>query len=330
MAAIGAALALFSGVAGAGFASGREIVRFFAVHGRMAYAGAALSVLLMGALFLRIASLMRRLHAPSLPQLCRLRLGERFGLICGALFCLLHAVTGGAMLAACAELGALTLPIRSAYGAALGASLLLAMLLSIRDAGLALPGAALAALMPALLVRLLALPAGEACFLPAMRPAASALCDGACYAALSAAQLGGLIPMLAEQSSRLRRRTLLLFAAMLSAALLLALAVCLRHISAVVHQPLPFVYLSRSLGRGAYLPTALCLYAAALTTLCAMLRALRRSLGPVCCALCCLIPALLGFDTLVGTLYPLLSALCAGLLVVLCAPTGQKDSPSSR
>lgn len=50
-----------------------------------------------------------------LSGLCRARFGARVGGVCGALFFLLSAVTGGAMLAACAELSALVWPIRHAY-----------------------------------------------------------------------------------------------------------------------------------------------------------------------------------------------------------------------
>ena len=100
MAAMTMALALLGGVIGAGFASGREILRFFAGHGRMAGAAVACALMMLFVLFLRLSALMQRHGADTLVALCRIRLGERFGLFCGALFLLLCAVTGAAMLAA--------------------------------------------------------------------------------------------------------------------------------------------------------------------------------------------------------------------------------------
>ena len=95
MAAVSVALALLSGVVGAGFASGREIVRFFAMHGRMAFAAAVCALLMLHVLFLRLPAQLARYGAKTLPQLCVLRLGRRFGALCGGLFLLLSAITGG-------------------------------------------------------------------------------------------------------------------------------------------------------------------------------------------------------------------------------------------
>ncbi len=190
MAAVSVALALLSGVIGAGFASGREIVRFFAMHGRMAFAAAVCALFMLHVLFLRLPAQLARYGAGTLPQLCVLRFGRRFGALCGGLFLLLAAITGGAMLCACAELGALVLPVRHAYGLTLISTLLLAILLAAHGLdGLALPGAVLSLLLPALLVHLGLLPAGEACFLPAMTPElpVRAVCDGAALSAPYAA-----------------------------------------------------------------------------------------------------------------------------------------------
>lgn len=333
MAAFSSALVLLGGVIGAGFASGREIVRFFAMHGSMAFAAAAAAILGLAALFFRLSGQLS-VHC-TLPRLCAARLGARFGRLCSGLFALLCAVTGGAMLAACAELGALVLPLRHAYGFSLAASLLLSILLSTKGTRmLALPGAVLMLALPVLLLCLLRLDAGEACFLPAMTPdlPIRAAIDGAAYASLSAAQLAGTLSLLVGLSPRERKRTLLLFVVLFGAVLLLGVLVCLHHLPAIVHQPLPFVYLSRRLGSFGYGLTALSLYAAALSTLCAMQRALLDVFSPLgalsrlAAPLSCLILALAGFDSLVGVGYPMLSALCAGLLLVLCMPVCQSMS----
>ena len=327
MAAVSMAFALLGGVIGAGFASGREILRFFAGHGRMAGAAIVCALLVLFALFIRLPAQMETSGAGSLVQLCRIRLGRRFGLFCGGLFMLLCAVTGAAMLAACAELGALLLPLRHAYAVSMVLSLLTALAFAFFGlSGVALPGVLLACLLPVLLARLLALPAGEACFLPAMTPdlPVRAIADGAAYGALSAAQLAGMLAQLASQPRKNRLQAAALFTLLFGGMLALGTAVCRRHMPAVVHQALPFVHLSRSLGASGYRLVALCMYAAALSTLCAMLRALmpgapsiRRALDA---AVLCLMISLFGFDMLIARGYPLLGALCAGLLLVLCLP----------
>lgn len=339
MAAVSVALALLSGVIGAGFASGREIVRFFAMHGRMAFAAAVCALFMLHVLFFRLPAQLARYGAGTLPQLCVLRLGRRFGALCGGLFLLLSAITGGAMLCACAELGALVLPLRHAYGLTLIFTLLLAILLAAHGLdGLALPGAVLSLLLPVLLVHLGLLPAGEACFLPAMTPElpVRAVCDGAAYGALNAAMLAGMLPLLVPLGRKTRRRAVRLFTLFFGGLLLGGVLVCLRHLPALLNQPLPFVWLSRRLGTGGYLLVAGCMYVAALSTLCAMLSALMAVLpGAVIrraclAALPCLFFALIGFLPLIDCGYPALGALCAGLLLLLCAPSGQKDSPSAR
>lgn len=104
----------------------------------------------------------RTVAVSSLPALCRLRWGSRFAALSSALFVLLCAMTGGAMLAACAELFALTLPIHYASALGMVVTLLLALILSVKDMrGLALIGAMLSALLPFFLLRLLRLPVGR-------------------------------------------------------------------------------------------------------------------------------------------------------------------------
>ena len=327
------ALALLGGVIGAGFASGREIAHFFASHGPFAPAAVLAASLALAALFCRLPAQLERAGVCSLGALCRVRFGARLGRLCAALFALLSAVTGGTMLAACAELCALLLPLRHAYGLGLCVSLLLGTLLAARGlTALALPGAALCALLPVLLVRLLLAPAGEACFAPAAQLIAAGA-DGAVYAALNAAMLAGALPMLLRLSPVRRRWAAALFALFFGALLALAVATLARHRQAAMLQPLPFVSLSRLLGRGGYLLCAGAMLAAALSTLCAMLAALLRALpqgrgAPWLAAALCLFFSRFGFTALVERGYPMLGALCAALLVLLCLPLYQVSSSS--
>ena len=321
------ALFLLSGVIGAGFASGRELVRFFAGHGSASGAAVLLALGVLYALFLRLPAQLSRAGAPSLSALCRVRFGKALGAVCSALFALLAAVTGGAMLAACAELAALVLPLSHAYAIGLVASLLAAALLTLLGVrGLAVPGALLCAVLPALMALLLALPAGEACFLPAMAPdlPVRAMADGAVYGALNAAMLCGAMPMLLGLNARERRLSALLFTALFGALLLLGVQVCRHHLQAIWQQPMPFVWLCRSLGSGGYALCALGLYAAALSSLCAMVAALSQPLprpaGILVASAACLFFARVGFTRLVASFYPVLGALCAALMVLLCLP----------
>lgn len=335
------ALALLGGVIGAGFASGREIVRFFAAHGAMGFVAAASALAALSVLFLCLPERLLAGGESGLSGLCAARFGARVGGLCTALFFLLSAVSGGAMLAACAELAALTLPIRPAYAAGFVLTLLLAVLLSAFGArGLALAGGSLCFLLPALLVRLLLLPAGEACFLPEGPPdlVLRAALDGVLYAALNAAMMAGALPMLLALSSRKRRACVALLALLFGPLLMLGVCVCQKHLPSVAMQPLPFVWLSRSLGAGGYLLVALCLYAAALSTLCAMLcamanllpRALSERGRLALSALLCAALALIGFGRIVQSGYPILGALCAALLLLLCLPLHQEASISAK
>ena len=335
------ALALLGSVVGAGFASGREIVRFFAAHGAMGFVAVAFSLASLAALFLCLAERLSAAGQTGLPGLCASRFGARVGGVCTALFFLLSAVTGGAMLAACAELSALVWPIRPAYAAGFFITLPLAVWLAAHEArGLAAVGGALCALTPVLLVRLLCLPEGEACFFPAGPPdrVLRAALDGALYAALNAAMMAGALPTLLALSARKRRACVALLVLLFGLLLTLGMLVCQRHIQSVAMQPLPFVWLSRRLGSGGYLLVALCLYAAALSTLCAMLcamanllpRGLKTGARLILSALLCAALARVGFGRIVQSGYPILGALCAALLLLLALPARQDASMSAR
>lgn len=321
---ISCALALLSGVVGAGFASGRELAYFFAGHGAYAFCAVLLSCAAIALLFCRLPAQLERAGAESLLSLCRVRFGRRFGRLCAGLFFLLFAVTGGAMLAACAELAALVLPLRHAYGLGMLLSLIAAAWLAARGlSGLALPGAVLCVLLPLLLVKLLLLPTGEAAFAPAGH-ALHAAASGLCYGALNAAMVCGTLPLLLPLTKKQRLRAALLFSAMLMLLLTLGVLTLGRHRQAAAGQALPLVYLSRSLGKSGYYLCACTLYAAALSTLCAMLVGLSRMLsarrGMLLSAALCLLFASAGFTRLIERAYPTLGWLCAALLALLCLP----------
>ena len=78
------ALALLGSVVGAGFASGREIVRFFAAHGAMGFVAVAFSLAALAALFLCLAERLSAAGQTGLPGLCASRFGARVGGVCTA------------------------------------------------------------------------------------------------------------------------------------------------------------------------------------------------------------------------------------------------------
>ena len=141
-----------------------------------------------------------------------------------------------------------------------------------------------------------------------------------------------MLAQLGRETPRVRLRAAALFTLLFGGILSLGTAVCRRHMPALIHQPLPFVYLSRSLGFSGYMLVALCMYAAALSTLCATLRALMPPGGGIkraaLAALGCLFLSQMGFGAIIAHGYPLLGAMCAGLLLALCLPVCQKASMS--
>ena len=162
--------------------------------------------------------------------------------------------------------------------------------------------------------------------------------DGALYAALNAAMMAGALPTLLALSARKRRACVALLVLLFGLLLTLGMLVCQRHLQSVAMQPLPFVWLSRRLGSGGYLLVALCLYAAALSTLCAMLcamanllpRGLKTIARLILSALLCAALARVGFGRIVQSGYPILGALCAALLLLLALPARQDASMSAR
>ena len=96
-----AALSVVAAVAGTGYASGRELVLFFAQLGRLSWAGILLASTVFGALvgLMSCASALRRWY----------------GRVAAALRGLLLAAVAAVMLLEAGKLGALTLPARNGF-----------------------------------------------------------------------------------------------------------------------------------------------------------------------------------------------------------------------
>ena len=126
-----AALAIVATVAGTGYASGRELVLFFAQTGGAQWIGigfAAVSFGLLTALLCRWAG---HVGADSFTQFCRMLMGRRLAAVAGWLHGLLLAMTAVVMLCGAGEAGALAVPVRFCWLWGAGAALLIALLLNL-------------------------------------------------------------------------------------------------------------------------------------------------------------------------------------------------------
>lgn len=335
----GTALALLGAIVGAGFASGREVLRFFTRYGAMGWVGAAVACAFMGCCAYFVMRAAGRCRAGTFSDLCRAYGGPLAERAAGFLYGVLMALTGGAMTAAFAELTALVLPVRGAYAIGFAAAVLLGVLCSHRDLRLLeLMGRLLLPLFLAMLILLLPLPVREEALLLGGGHAAAAPALGLLYGALNMGMTAGI---LCEAGKRLSPAACGREAAMLTAMLALltglANAVLLRHGASVERSALPFVALSMRLGRVGYALCAAVLGLAVLSTLTAAMRALRGSLrlsaraADAACAGCCVLCGALGFDRLIGRGYPLLGGACAvflcALLVRAATDRGEKAGP---
>ena len=313
---IQAAFALVAAVIGAGFASGREIMRFFSVFGPWSWAGCVLAALLLAGFSAWAAALANRLHAYDLATLCLRALGGAGGRVAAWLNGTLVTVTAGAMIAAMGELAALSLPIQNAYAVGVACTLVVGVLLAYR--GLSAIAAVGGWLLPTCLVLyflLLRQDAPRAVLSVEPINAWRALPLSFAYAAMNAALGAGVLCELGVgRDTRGIVRTCALAGALLLLMLLLGNAVFIRHVDTLRDAALPVVMLSRSLGAAGYWLCIAVLSLAVMSTLVALLRTLERMTArfvpprmswPLA-VLLPLLAGLTGFDTLIGGAYPLL------------------------
>ncbi|MCL1963672.1 MAG: hypothetical protein FWF69_01245 [Firmicutes bacterium] len=329
------ALVLVAAIVGAGFASGREVLRFFSVFGVWSWAGCALAALTLAAFAALTATLSDRLHAYDLSTLCRRALGGQAGIVAAWLNGALVAATAGAMIAAMGELMALALPVHHAYTAGVAASLLLSFFLARK--GIAAIAVISGWLLPACLflyALLLREPTVTQKAVPPALPGAwRALPMAFAYAAMNAALACGV---LCEVGRKQSRKVVLRSSAIAGGLMLLLLvganAILYRHADTLKDAALPMVMLARSLGPAGYWLCIVVLSLAVLTTLIAFVRTLNRMLesslpgrfARLSWPLALLLPlaiGLIGFDTLVGDVYPLLGVASALMfLAILIKP----------
>ncbi len=329
MRALRLALAIVGAVVGAGFASGREVMAFFTRFGAWSWAGIAVAAATMGAVVFRLLALANRVGAGSFVALCERALGKRGGRAGTALYALMLWGTGAAMLSGAGELCAIALPVHGAYGIGFAGMLLLGVYVARRGVGaLAWVSAGMAPLcflLYALLMTRPPLPA-QVSLLPAPIGLAS-VPMGIAYAALNIALAAGLLCEQAAQcTARERLGAAMGVAAVLGALLGLSNAAMLPSLSALSDAALPIVRLASGLRLLGFWLCVATLGLAMLSTLAAVLRAGVQVLPargaawmhwPLVAGLAALGGAV-GFERLVGVLYPALGWAAAALVLWLC------------
>lgn len=330
-----AALSLVAVVVGAGFASGREVLRFFTSFGPLSYLGCVVAAGMLAWLSAFAAIRANALCAHDLATLSKRSLGGASGIAAAWLQGALVTATAGAMVAAMGEIVSLALPVRGAYGIGVGIGLAIAWIVSAR--GLSALAMISGGLVPAFLLLyalLHGLPMPETPAAPVSWVSGlSTMPLAAGYAAMNAALGCGVLSELGRGRSR---NSIIRISAMGGALLLMLLVyanfVLYPHRDALRDEALPAVQLARALGPVGYWLCIVMLALAVMTTLMALMRTLQRMLAPtvgdaVSRGLSLLMPllvALYGFETLVGSVYPLLGAVCTLLFLTMMVRGGDK------
>lgn len=303
-------LCVAAAMVGAGFASGREIMRFFSQYGAFSWALAAYAVLVTAWMIRRMLTLDGN---PS-----RLRKG---------LLLLFSLAVGGGMTAAAGELWALTVPLP--YARTLGGMVTLIGCLFLAGGslrGMAWLGRLLLPMLLSVLVLCLRVPGDDRRKTVTIWEGVSALLGVVGYCGLNGMTAAGVL----SGSWSRKEQNGIAFAIGLLTALLLGLgnAALLPHAGTLSDAPLPTVSLLRAYGKTGYYLSAAVLYLAASTTLIAVLRGLMTLSSPYLprwkkawIGLAVLAVSLLGFGDIVGTAYP---ALGWAYLILLVRPASIK------
>ncbi|MBR6186590.1 MAG: hypothetical protein IKQ41_10050 [Clostridia bacterium] len=299
---------------GAGFASGREIMAFFSRYGAYSWALIALCAFFMTSLMHAVM-----LRAESVAALTPKGIAAPLG---RAVWRLLFTFTGGAMLAAAGQMGALTVPIR--YARELSAFFtLLFCVFQPRDAdkiGAPMGKLLIPALIAALILCLRS--EGSAVLTPKWtgKEGIIALISALGYGALNVSLSAGVICEAGQgKSKREKRKTALLSGIALGALLLIENSALLLHGEAV-DAALPTVLVLNRFGKEGFYLSAAVLYLAVVTTLNAQIRGLSSLLpekgNRILCFFMTAAASQLGFQGIVQTVYPALgwaAAVLAGI-----------------
>ena len=325
---------LTGSIVGAGFASGREIMRFFSRYGVFSWIGIGLAVITIGAFALALLRKAKEADVTSLSQFCRTFLGKA-GVVGSIAFAVLMGATGGSMLAASGEIGALALPVHGAYWIVLLVTLAAGLFCSRRNlTSLAWAGKML---VPALLLIFglcILLPEKTAASTQAMTPGWAQILEvtlgGISYGALNVTLAAGVLCEVGRNMADKKAVRTAIFLGLCLLALLSLANIALMRQPQLLDAALPMVMLLNNYGKIGYWLAIIGLYLAVFSTLLAMARGFLNMFT-------CYIPnwkafaatgvvfllfAVIGFTRLVGIVYPALGFLC--LLLLLWTLTGKK------
>lgn len=127
---LAAALAAVAAAAGTGYASGRELVVFFAQAGRVGWLGVPFAAAVFGLLMFALCVGARRSGAEGFSALCKRLLGPRVARLAAGLHGALLALVAAMMACGAGEIGALTLPVTNGFLWGAGLALLFALALN--------------------------------------------------------------------------------------------------------------------------------------------------------------------------------------------------------
>lgn len=300
-------LCILGAFIGAGFASGREVMRFFTQYGTLSVP----LILLTGCL---ISWVMRRALCGGITS-ADMRLPEK------AILLLLFLAAGGGMTAAAGELWALTIPLRHARSMGMLFSLGGCMAASSRpERAMTVLGYLLLPVLLLALTLCMRTPASPEMPFPASGAwdAAQAVAGCFAYAGMNGMLALGIMEKAGRDCSRRRNCRCAVWAGgAVTALLLLCNRALLPHAAALRDEPLPLVVLLRVYGTEGYYLAAALLYLAVITTLIAVLRGMRDRMARILPRFSCLVTglavatvSLCGFERIVAVAYPVLGLLC--------------------
>lgn len=319
------AFAAVAATAGTAFASGREIVLFFAQMGNAAWAGIAFASALYGVLCALVYHFALQTGAESFAGIYMRVLDPKQGMVVSGVHGLLMAMTVGVMLVSCGEMAALALPLRHAFWIGVLFSAAVALLLNLKGMRV-LPEAGLLVLVTcggfyialALDARPVSIYANYQTAAELSGSVTAALMLAALHAALNASVSGGIAARFASDTLSPSA-----FGARCGLVMLLFLAVAngamVRGGEKLLSQMLPTVVLAARWGTAGYYISIIVTWLCAVTTLAASLGAIVGQLDDgvknrraLCAVLLCaaLAAGLMGLQRFVEVGYAVLGWAC--------------------
>jgi len=323
-------------VIGAGFASGREVYTFFTQYGCWSWLLILLSSAAMAVLCFLCLRKAKACHAEHWCSLYGERQVSGQWAKIGLLF--LDAVMGGAMISAAGHIAAIAVPFNGAYLLGAAGTIALAFLLGAIGTGpMTFLGGLLAAVHVFAAFAVLVFDRGEVPAALLVQPGFADLVMGGlgsvAYASLNLALAIGVVCRCSGSSCRTSCRSSALFGLWMTGLLFISNYLFLKH-PELTGTTFPMVSLLSRFGVVGHVLSVAVMYLAILTTLSAVLYALRAGLEQfmprrAAAAAAAAVPALLasaGFEGIVGRWYTPAGLLCLGLVFLPMAKACRKIS----